>query len=285
MINEQHIATTAAPLPFTPPTLFEKHRAACMLATPEERDAIADPPVFLVQPATEADFDRLGYELFRHNIVPISQDTFRAATIEEIFVVHGDEKGDELATLLDTYWQSEDVYRDQMADWHEQDRQRLLDIAQGAPRRDPAPLPQRLMGLRDRGRATIIADDMRRASRKLRDLTVEMTAYEPRQVAGLTRMLLTGWSGVSTPYAFEDGIVPEATWDALRNEIGAAAIKEIEGFAMSHSKVQDTERGNLESRPETPPDQMLSPEPNGEQADSAGDLRSEAPATEEADSS
>jgi len=262
-----HIPTTAAPLPYTPPCLQTDDSGAPR--APADTD-----PVFTVKPVTEAEFDRLGYELFRHNIVPPSNEAFRAATIDECFEILGDDEGEEKANWLDGYWQSEDVFSTQMDEWHEQDRQRMIDETAGAPARPPAALPKRVMGLRDRNRALLFAEEMRKMSLKLRDMTIEMQSYEPRQRAGIARLVILGWRNLSTPFECPDGIVPEATYDALRAEIGKRALGELELFCVSLGRLSREDVGNSESQPETAPTDEPLPEPSAALDSSAGDSTS-----------
>jgi len=124
--------------------------------------------------------------------------------------------------------------------------------------------------VRERNRALLFAEELKGKSRKLRDMTVEMQTYEPKQRAGITRLVLLGWSNLSTPFVREDDIVPEATYDALRSEIGKTAMRELETFCISMGALTGTERGNSESPPETEPSQEPSPEPSGASESSDG---------------
>lgn len=254
--------TSTAPLPYTPASLELAYEEACVAADDAGHDYPDKPGHFLVKPMTEADFDRLGFELFRHNIVPPSQDTFRALLIEELYVFFSEAEAEEKANMLDGHWQAEDLYQEQMAEWKEQDRQRRADEARGAPKRDPEPVPTRTISVRERNRALLLAEDIRKKSRKLRDLSVEMQTYEPRQRAGIARLMIAGWEGFETPYAFEDDIVPEATYDALRSELGRDAMRDLEMFCVSMGQITGRERGNLELPPENEDGQDLSPPPS-----------------------
>lgn len=262
------IPTTDSPVEFTPLSL---------LPTPEKiaesraaGTTLQAPPVFLVRPASEIDFEKLGFELFRHNISPPTQDTFRAAMIDEIFEIYGDEQGEEKAGLLDAYWSAEDVYNGEIEAWQVQDRQRRIDEANGAAKRTPEPLPLRTMGLRDRNKATLLAEDMRRKSPRLRDMVVEMSSFGPKQAAGIARLTIDGWSNLETPYANVNGIIPEETWDALRKEIGKDATKELMDFASGFGSLSADDVGNSGSLLETEATDAPSPEPTGEPEASAG---------------
>lgn len=270
------IPSTDTPVEFTPPSMLKAFNAE-----DKERAALGhdrpDPaPVFLVKPASDIDYEKLGFELFRHNIAPPTQDTFRAAMIDEIFNVYGDEAGEEKAALLDAYWSAEDVYNGEVEAWSLQDRQRRFDEANGATKRTPEPLPTRTMGLRDRNKATLLAEEMRRASPRLRDMVVEMSSFGPKQSAGIARLTIVGWTGIDTPFAIENGIIPEATWEALRKEIGKAASAELMAFATGMGGLSSDDVGNSASLPETGQTEQPSPEPSGEQDSSDGASTSEA---------
>lgn len=249
----QYFPVTAAPLPFTPKILGPDTAV-----------------VFLVKPLTQADMDRLGFELFRFNIVPVTTDTFRATMIDEIFEIYGEVEGEEKAALMDEFWQSEDLFSNQLADWDIAERDRLWDESRGAPKRPAAPVPQRTMPVRRRAKAQLFAEEVKSRSRRMRDLTIEMQSYEPRQREGITRLVLEGWSGVKTPFAKPDGIVSEEAYEALKAEIGKPALAELHEFIMSLGSVDEDERGNSASPPESGSALTGSQEPSGEADSSDG---------------
>lgn len=257
------IPTTDADAPFTPLSLMPERVA-------EPGETLPEVPVFNVKPATELDYERLGYELFRHNIAPPTQDAFRSTVIDEIFERFGEAEGEEKAGMLDAYWTAEDAYQGQMEEWQVQERQRLFDQKNGAPAQPPYPMPTRTMGVRERNKALLIAEDMRRHSMKIRDLVVDMQTYEPRQRAGIARLVITGWSGLKTPFATEHGIIPEATWDALRLEIGKQATNELTDYAAGLGGLSTEDVGNSESQSGTEQTEQPSREPNGEAEASDG---------------
>lgn len=267
---KSHIPVTAAPLPFTPPTLELAYEEAKAEANRLGHDVPDQPGVFAIKPLTEAEFDRLGYELFRHNLVPPTQDSFRAQMIEEIFTLFPEAEAEEKANQLDVYWQAEEAHQMLMADWQEAERQRLVDQGHGAPKRAPTPLPERALGVRDRNRALLLAEQVRSQSRKLRDMSVEMQTYDAHQRAGIARLVILGWTGFKTPFERVDDIVPEETYDALRSEIGKAAIRDLEIFCTKLGAVSQEERGNSELPPETEEAPPPSPSPNAALVNSGG---------------
>jgi hypothetical protein len=253
---KQHIPTSATPLPFTPKSL--------------DTGSPATDPTFLIKPMTQEDFDRLGFELFRHNVSPVTQDTFRATLIEEVFNLYGDVEGEEKANLLDEYWQGEDLINMQIGDWQAREQERLWDQSRGAPRRDPEPPPVRTVSIRRRSAASLFAEEVKNRSMKIRDLTIEMQSYEPRQRDGITRLVIEGWSGLETKFAKTDGIVPKDVFEALRREIGKEALAEIHTFIMSLGNIGETEAGNSDLPLENESDQTGSQEQSGASASSDG---------------
>lgn len=242
--------------------------------------------VFLIPPVSEADLDDLGMELFRHNIAPTTQETFRAKFFDEIYEIYEEGEADELANMLDAHWQAEDQHKEAMDDWQLEEDQRLIDIEMGAEHRDPKPLPKRLTSPRERARAVSFAEDLKQKSRVLRDFVVEMQTYSKRASSGLARIILSGWEGLETPFVKEHGIVPEETYRALRNEIGRAAIAQLELAVVSSKVLERTEVGNFVWPPESKPVENGSAEQNSDQepndGNSTGSPTGQTPAEESA---
>lgn len=227
---------------------------------------------FLIRDLTQADYEQVGVELFRHNIVPMSQESFRAHFINEIYEIYEEAAAEEKANLLDVYWQAEDIYNEAVARWSEQEEQRILDMQFGAPKREPAPRPEHTMHVRERARATALADDVRRQSRKLRDINIEMNTYALRQKEGMVRVVLVGWSGFETEFAQDDTltITTDEAWEALKREIGQEAVGTLMKSVMAGEYVDPTERGNSDSPPVTTPGLTGSPEQSDASEPSAG---------------
>ncbi|MET0373948.1 MAG: hypothetical protein ABW128_06785 [Rhizorhabdus sp.] len=248
-----HFSTSSAPLPVTLVAL-----------------GADSPVVFLMHDMTQSDMDRLGYELFRHNIVPISQETFRATLIDEIFNVYGDEEGETFADMMDGYWQSQDLYTEQMDEWRYQEEQRLLDEANGAPKRAHAPVPQHTLSVRERSKAQLFSEALRGKSMRVRELTIEMQTYDLRQREGMARLVIEEWRGLKAPFAKQDGFITDASWIALKNEVGSEAMNELYGKIFAKGAVTETEKGNSDSPLGTTSPPSGSPEPSDGSASSDG---------------
>ncbi len=254
-----HIPITDAPLPFTPPSLGPDSKV-----------------VFLIRPQAQVDLDRLGYDLFRHNIVQMSSEDFRAAMIDEVFNLYPGDEGERRANLIDEHWQADDLYKNRLADWTEQENQRLFDEKKGAPRREAIDPPKHTQPLRARTEATMVIKQAREASMRLRDLTVEQMTFDAKQREGMCRLVIMGWSGLSTSHTMvnalndEGGIIPDDVWRAMKKEIGPIAVQQLVTHIMRFGEVEDTEKGNSDSPLEKQSDLNGSEIPNGVLVTSAG---------------
>ena len=145
--------------------------------------------------------------------------------------------------------------------------------------------PEYTMGIRDRAKAVEIATEVAERSPKLRDLTIKMQTFPQRQNRGLVRLLLDGWEGVGVVFAKENGIVPEATYDELRDKIGKRAIAELEMKALQFDRLNEHEKGNSDSPLANSLDQSSSQEPIGALDSSDGTSPTETKTTDAAASS
>ena len=210
---------------------------------------------FLVHPMTQEDHDKIGYELFRHNIMPMSQDVLRANIIDEVYNLYGEEKGEDIANVLDAHWQAKDIHEESLTAWSEQELQRNLDIASGAPHRDPAPLPTHPQSPRDRAKATTVFNQLMEDSLRLRELTIKQQQAARFQQEGMIRILLMGWDGLGVTFVKENGIIPLSVWNDLKAEIGAMGVTQLIAESMEEGIVSKEERGNSASPAESASDQ------------------------------
>ena len=218
-----------------------------------------DQKIFM-RPITQSDHELIGLELFRHNIVPISQDAKRAKMVHELYAIFGEEVGDEKADILEEFWQAADLFDRAVDAWQLQEDQRLLDIQAGAPIRPQAPRPEHTMKMRRRAIAAEIVDDLYRQSEPLRDLHIESMSYEIRQREGMARILIAGWEGFEAQFAQDKNnviVTPEA-WRALKSELGPKLTERLVYAVVAGERVDETEVGNSGSQPDTEFDQTSS---------------------------
>lgn len=278
--------TARKPRPFTPPTLKGRYlaeldaweaaeRAYREAKAANEGRADSEPkepvppkpgkkptePVFMLAVPTSLERDTLSALLFELGVVQITRETVRNVTLEEAFVVYGDEKGEEIATFLEGFWLQQELYEDKFALWQEQERQRVLDEFNGGDKREPYPMPEHDASIRDRMRAKREVDELIARSQTLRRKLGEQTSYAQVNGTMLVRLHLRGWSGLKTTREAigpaQDGqgyppaeILTEECTGQLREEIGNAVwselIVEIDGqYALTPAEV-----GNSASPPE-----------------------------------
>src|SRR3546814_15516833 len=99
----------------------------------------------------------------------------------------------------------------------DQERQRLLDIANGAPEYPAAKHPVPDVSIRIQSRAQLIRDEVMDRSQRFKDLTIQSVSYEALQKEWTMRLYVTGWNGLKTPVAKDDSgeALPAACFDAV----------------------------------------------------------------------
>src|SRR3546814_18357743 len=77
--------------------------------------------------------EKLSTELFRRGCVPVEQGRMRAVLIDELYHLFDEAAADVTAGLLEQEWHADTAYNNAVGLWMDQERQRLLDIANGPP--------------------------------------------------------------------------------------------------------------------------------------------------------
>src|SRR3546814_52380 len=88
---------------------------------------------FILREPNEDEMEKLSTELFRRGCVPVEQGRMRAVLIDELYHLFDEAAADEKAGLLEQVWNADTAYNNAVGLWMDQERQRLLDIANGAP--------------------------------------------------------------------------------------------------------------------------------------------------------
>src|SRR3546814_13773190 len=81
----------------------------------------------------------------------------------------------------------------------DQERQRLLDIANGAPEYPAAKHPVPDVPIRIQSRAQLIRDEVMDRSQLFKDLTIQSVSYAALQKEWPMRLYVRGWNGLTTP--------------------------------------------------------------------------------------
>src|SRR3546814_5771535 len=89
----------------------------------------------------------------------------RAVLIDELYHLFDEAAADEKAGLLEQVWNADPAYNNAVGLWMDQERQRLLDIANGAPEYPAAKHPVPDVSIRIQSRAQLIRDEVMDRSR------------------------------------------------------------------------------------------------------------------------
>lgn len=293
--------TARQPRSYTPPSLRARYAAELDVYDARERarranegkpdalrktlpDGPDTPPVmpiiFLAVP-TLLERDTIGSLMFELGVIQVTRESIRNVMLEEAFEVYGEEKGEEVATFLETFWQQQEVFEDRNALWGEQERQRLLDEWGGGDKRDPAPLPEHDSPLRSRLRAKREVDQLVALSGKVRRLLGQQTDYARQNATMLARTHCRGWEGLATQreaigadlhggYPAAEVLTEECT-GALREEIGTQAWQELCNEIDDSYNLSAAEVGNSGSPLVTSPSGAGSIEEEGAAGEPSGD--------------
>ena len=190
-----------------------------------EKDGGKPAPVFLIRVPTMMEREQISPRLLSLGLTAISESKMRATLIDELWTVYPDSgdtagKADQLADFLDGVWQRASVQENAIGLWQEQEAQRILDEAQGAPARLPYEAPPRVVSIRDEARAALISDEMIDKSQRLRDLAAEKMDYDRKNATLLIRINVAGVSGQGW-----DDLTLESINDVLTEE-SAIAIRQ-----------------------------------------------------------
>lgn len=264
MSRQQYIPLSALSVTYTPPAL--------------EKPDGKDEPEFTLRQPTEGEAERLGFELYRLGFSPISQETVRATMIDEIYNLYtkdvdgspDETEADTKASILEEVWQHEAAYQAQVQLWTEQERQRLADKKVGVPVEDAAEFPTNPCPVRTRARSQLLIDDIIAKSQRMRNLTVEQNGYQFVQARWILRIYITGWKGLKVKPEFENDALTDACLDALINEIGATARRQLSAHIEDLFDLAEEERKNSDLPAESGPPENGSPEPSDASASSGG---------------
>lgn len=257
---------------------------------------------------TPSERDTLGGRLFELGLSPVSDETIRAHMVDELYKIdwaadageqllatlttpderaaYNEKIAEEKAEFLDSYWSRQELDNQVTADWLEKEQQRLLDQQEGAPAREPTPMPNKLIKLRDHSRGQIMVNDIIARSERVRSLSAQRGDYARRQAELMVRLQLMTLTptdkaafkeaeketGVEVKLERgDDGLITVDAIDALREFIGNTAWGELVERVDGHYSLRETERKNSVSPPVKPSDQTGSQERSGDSANSGGE--------------
>lgn len=239
---------------------------------------------FTIRIPTPSERDTLGARLFEMGLTSVEQQTIRATTIDELFKMDwgfgekNEEHAEALASQLDNFWQRSSIDEQASAMWIEQEAQRILDEAAGAPAKESAPQPQRQIGIRENSQITLLIDGIMRKSERLRALAAEQMDYQRQSNQMIVRLHVLSmkpshpenWPETVKLDRDETGLLTLECVDDLREFIGDTAWTELYRRIDRHFSLSEDERKNFDSPLGKPSDQTGSPGPSGDLESSAG---------------
>lgn len=250
------IALSAATTQYTPPAL-EGHSPT---------------PVFTLREPVEGELDRLGVELFKRNVRPVDINSIRATMIDELYQHYDEAKADEYAGLIEQVWVAEGEHQARVEMWMEQERERLRDVKAGAPEEPGAEFPRPNISIRVQSRAQLIRDEIQDKSQRIRDITIRSQQYEFEQRRMQTRLYVLSWTGLKTAVEKDatGQALTEECLDALAQEIGPVATRQLVRYLEGLFDLTLEEVGNSDLPAESGQDQTISPAPSDASASSDG---------------
>ena len=254
------IATSARIEPFIPPSLGERKPLI----------------VLWIKTPTPLERDTLSSTLYRMGLREVTQEIVRATLIDELYEMYPEGDADEKAAQLDSFWQISALDERSIADWHEQEQQRLLDVEHGLKDSGPIPMPTALTTPRQKAKARLLVDEITNQSERMLKILERRMDFGRQQGLALVRLGVVGLSDDETeePVALfdvgPDGAMTMRHAERLRELLPDNAWLELiqridEGFSLSEEerKNSGSPRGNG-SAPNG------SREPSGESASNDG---------------
>jgi hypothetical protein len=191
-----------------------------------------EPQTFILAIPTSVERDMLNSRLVSLGLKQATPEVLKATLIEELFHQrwHEPEPGEEFdpnknetlaeahANLLDSVWMRSEAHDAAIAQWQEVERERIVDEMEGAPAREPTPLPTKIISARDNARAQLLIDRMMSESQRLRDIAAHNMDFARQNSMMLVRLHVVDapWAGFPVERDPKNGALSDATIKALR---------------------------------------------------------------------
>lgn len=259
-----------------------KEQMAEQLATMRQR--FPQPQVFLISIATATDRDRVNSRLIELGLNQASEEVIKATMIEELFneqwgehavgTPENDTIAEDNANFLDGVWQRQDAHNAAIEAWREQEVERILDQHNGAPARNPDPLPPKIISIRENSRLQLVIDRMMNTNQRMRNLAAWNIDYTRRNHLIIVQMHVVGIVGfdIGVPVVRDprSKALPEHVATALREAMDDVSYQELYLYIDRMYRLDGGEEKNSDSPPENSSDLSGSIERSGELVDSDG---------------
>lgn len=253
----------------------------------EMRARYPKPMTFFLTVPTSVEREQINSRLITLGLNQVTQEEIRATMIEELYAQDWTPPGaeplepsqneahaDSLADFLDSVWLRQEAHDAAITQWQEQEVERVIDEMEGAPARERAEPPVKIITVREGSRLQLLVNDMMARSERLRALAARQQDFARQNSMMLVRMHVAGVEGFTPTVPLERhprlrALSAEAV-DALREQIDDATWHELVTHIDSCYKVDGGERKNSDSPLGKPPLPSGSTEASGDTASSDG---------------
>lgn len=248
------------------------------------RQRYPHPFVFTLKIPTSIERDMINSRLIRLGLTNVSQQNMRATMIEELFSMDwgkgsaeaNEVHAEELANFLDGCWQRQEVHDSAIAQWEEQERERIMDEAFGAPPRERAPLPPKIITVRENARMQLLVDRVMAESEKMRELSAKAADFNRLNSILLFRIHVLGVrrGEEALPIAWDHrlDVMTDGCAAGIRQLLDDVTWSDLIAHINNMYLLNGYEEKNSDSPLEKLPDQTGLPEPNGDTEASGGSL-------------
>jgi hypothetical protein len=239
------------------------------------------PQRFILSVPTATDREQINSRLISLGLSQVTQEQIRATLIEELYYQDwgkgsdeaNEAEADEIANFLDGCWQRVDAHNMALERWQEQEIERVLDEAAGAPSRERAEQPPKIITVRENARMQRVIERMMADSQAMRDMAAKRNDYQRRNALLLARIHVIDASNVGGLTLERDPrtrTLSEETVLALREQVDDASWGDLITTIDQMYRLEETERKNSVSPPASSSTPGGSSEPSADTSASGG---------------
>jgi hypothetical protein len=237
------------------------------------------PQKFLIAVPTTVEREQINSRLVSLGLKQITQEMIRATMIEELYQQDwslpdegaisyelNQQRAEDNANFLDSVWLRQQAHDEATRRWSEQEIERTLDTENGAPERPRAPMPPKIIGIREQARMQLLIDRMMTESQRLRDLAAANMDFGRRNALLMARMHVVGVENFDPPIEIERGrhtrAMSEDTVLLLRQAVDDISWQQLINYIDRLYQIDGGEEKNSDSPPGKPSLPGGSTEPN-----------------------
>lgn len=240
------------------------------------------PMKFFLKVPTSIEREQINGRFLQLGLTRVTQEVMRATMIEELFEQDwgkgspeaNEAEAESIANFLDGFWQREEAHNAAIARWQEQEVERVLDEAEGAPMRAREELPPKIITVRENAKMQLLIGRMSKQSERMRGLMAEADDFARRNAMILVRAHVVGAENVAIELAQDPRTMalPESQVEALRELMDDASWLDLVSRIDSMYKLDGYEEKNFDSPPVKLSGQTGSEERSGDIGTSGGSL-------------